>query len=284
MQCPNGSHVGRTGPHCEFATCPGLKSDFNQIDTSALKTYRNEVYGFEMRLPTDWKIEEIPRYDSKGDVIPLQTEIYLTDKFLHRIIINPFSSGYSSLTNDIAESKTINIDGTAKWTKLVDPGGINAIYVNQFSNSPIRTLAIDLIPINAREYVEKMKEQEFQQILSTIKFIQVKFQAITGFKAPNPGNLDFWGNIVWGGIVISWKNLPAGVQKTAVYRSYSADGEWLRLFEAKIDGTEIYNFIDMTSNRNKDTYYRMTALSPNGEVIKEYGSISFKKAIVFPDL
>lgn len=22
-QCPDGSYVGRTGPHCEFATCPG---------------------------------------------------------------------------------------------------------------------------------------------------------------------------------------------------------------------------------------------------------------------
>lgn len=30
MQCPDGSYVGRTGPNCEFASCPvGLKSDFN---------------------------------------------------------------------------------------------------------------------------------------------------------------------------------------------------------------------------------------------------------------
>ena len=53
MQCPDGSYVGRTGPNCEFAACPGLKFDFNQIDTSGWKTYRNDEYGFEFRYPND---------------------------------------------------------------------------------------------------------------------------------------------------------------------------------------------------------------------------------------
>lgn len=28
-KCPNGSFVGRTGPHCEFAPCPGADEDRN---------------------------------------------------------------------------------------------------------------------------------------------------------------------------------------------------------------------------------------------------------------
>jgi len=54
MQCPDGSYVGRTGPKCEFSACPRLKSDFNQIDTSEWKIYRNEKYGFLVKYPVDW--------------------------------------------------------------------------------------------------------------------------------------------------------------------------------------------------------------------------------------
>lgn len=57
-QCPDGSYVGRTGPHCEFAKCSEIKSS-NQpenIDTSTWKTYRNEQYGIEFSHPNDWTI------------------------------------------------------------------------------------------------------------------------------------------------------------------------------------------------------------------------------------
>ncbi len=45
--CSDGSAVGRTGPNCEFASCPG------EADTSDWKTYRNDEYGFEFRYPGD---------------------------------------------------------------------------------------------------------------------------------------------------------------------------------------------------------------------------------------
>jgi len=46
--CPDGSAVGRTGPNCEFAVCPG------SIDTSDWQTYRNDLQEFEIKLPQDW--------------------------------------------------------------------------------------------------------------------------------------------------------------------------------------------------------------------------------------
>jgi hypothetical protein len=53
--CPDGSSVGRTGPNCEFAKCPEIKTD----ETADWKTYTNEEYGFEVKYPEFLKFEEI---------------------------------------------------------------------------------------------------------------------------------------------------------------------------------------------------------------------------------
>jgi len=34
--CPDGSAVGRVGPHCEFAECPQLKSAFTESDARVI--------------------------------------------------------------------------------------------------------------------------------------------------------------------------------------------------------------------------------------------------------
>lgn len=41
--CPDGSAVGRSGPNCEFAPCPGEV------------TYTNDQYGFSVSLPSGWQ-------------------------------------------------------------------------------------------------------------------------------------------------------------------------------------------------------------------------------------
>ncbi len=53
-QCPDGSYVGRTGPNCEFAACPGASS--TGIDVSNWKVYQNETRGFELRYPAGWNV------------------------------------------------------------------------------------------------------------------------------------------------------------------------------------------------------------------------------------
>lgn len=49
--CPDGSAVGRTGPNCEFATCPTAKTD----ETADWKTYRNEQFGLTLTLSQGWQ-------------------------------------------------------------------------------------------------------------------------------------------------------------------------------------------------------------------------------------
>jgi hypothetical protein len=52
MLCPDGSYVGRTGPNCEFAECPG------EIDTSNWQTYLNGSANFEIKYPSTWTFTE----------------------------------------------------------------------------------------------------------------------------------------------------------------------------------------------------------------------------------
>ena len=64
--CPGGSTVGRTGPNCEFAECPTVKTD----ETADWQTYRNEEVGFSFKYPNDpneWgDLEEESRLYGEG--------------------------------------------------------------------------------------------------------------------------------------------------------------------------------------------------------------------------
>lgn len=51
--CPDGSAVGRTGPNCEFATCP-------EDETADWLTYTNQENGFEIKYPMNFLNENPP--------------------------------------------------------------------------------------------------------------------------------------------------------------------------------------------------------------------------------
>lgn len=90
--CPDGSSVSRQGPDCEFEECPFTPDVVDE--TVNWKTYKNEKYGFEVKYPIDWKINDqsytysgaintsleiisptiydVPNYENTGAIFSLQ--------------------------------------------------------------------------------------------------------------------------------------------------------------------------------------------------------------------
>lgn len=56
MQCPDGSYVGRTGPQCEFAPCPGM-------DVNTWQTFTDAGRGITFRYPERFPTTYIEVYD-----------------------------------------------------------------------------------------------------------------------------------------------------------------------------------------------------------------------------
>lgn len=54
--CPDGSSVGRTGPHCEFAPCPGEGQ--TTVDTSTWQLVTSQKGGYSLRIPKTWKVDK----------------------------------------------------------------------------------------------------------------------------------------------------------------------------------------------------------------------------------
>jgi hypothetical protein len=63
--CPDGSAVGRIGPNCEFALCPGVKTD----ETADWPMYNNKGYGFKITFPDSWKGYSVTKSSWTGRLI-----------------------------------------------------------------------------------------------------------------------------------------------------------------------------------------------------------------------
>lgn len=61
-QCEDGSSVGRTGPNCEFAACPSVSA--SPDPTADWQIYKNEQYGFEIKLPLRWANYRVEQKDN----------------------------------------------------------------------------------------------------------------------------------------------------------------------------------------------------------------------------
>lgn len=80
--CPDGSAVGRTGPHCEFAPCPetnaNVPANTNATTNSSgsidgLKTYTSTVYGYSLKYPSTYAVTE---RNTVGEMTPAHVTFY----------------------------------------------------------------------------------------------------------------------------------------------------------------------------------------------------------------
>lgn len=213
--CPDGSAVGRTGPNCEFAECPGedtyqgvypsqedceqktrQKCGYGRCDviplgktveevcgknfhegwmplTSNWKTYRNEIYGFEVRYPSNINLWE----DTNSIIVALrqdapQLNFAVTFSLSPNLSLNEFAA------KSIGKNNPRDV-----WTQI-DFHGIPAIQATQQILGPETMSAYFQYFVFVKDgigYVITMsgtykftaeEQQSLESILSTFRFIK----------------------------------------------------------------------------------------------------------------
>ncbi|MDP2676638.1 MAG: hypothetical protein Q8O83_03060 [bacterium] len=190
--CPDGSAVGRTGPNCEFASCP----DGNTADVPTdWKTYRNEEYGFEVGREGFVYNTNIPFFGERDSAIfpfdLLDLERGLSPGFLIEI------AGLTEIARleQLAEEQNVLVDGYQIANKeivryldikedifIVFSGWANKYYYFKDKNPGEEFIFYDayIVPRADKYFILKLfggkwARTKNNQILSTFKFIEPGF-------------------------------------------------------------------------------------------------------------
>jgi hypothetical protein len=188
--CPDGSAVGRTGPKCEFAPCPGEEIPVDW------KKYENFEYGFELRYPEGL---EFYNYGSVGTRLlgVSFTEINSEIPSIHVEILN---EEYSEKLSDSRQRLT----DSNKYIGITDMqyslGGviIGRIIGNEGERGSESNMYREIImPLENKGVLfitsVGFEETLLNQILSTFKFIELEgefcAQVITPARNPQTGEV-----------------------------------------------------------------------------------------------
>ena len=151
-------------------------NDISEIDTSNWKTYRNEEYGFEMKYPKFYLVEDKTKIFTGND--PSMFPWYLRTNFL----LNFTEFKDPNLKSEIAF--TLEILNTTNKNKIKSSGGWE--FIEESETKKIGDLDIHLYSIDsgnnnmqvifhndkAYRFFHYLSEEDFDQIISTFKFIE----------------------------------------------------------------------------------------------------------------
>jgi hypothetical protein len=175
--CPDGSSVGRTGPKCEFASCPTTTP--TPDETANWKTYTNTQYSFSFKYPLDWSFDE----EKPSTIVfgPTSTINHIGET------VSPYVSRFITLTisdstpnQDLIVFKNISPSLSPAWkdTKVGEIDGKEVRHLGCLSGN-----CKDIIFQHDKtifDFFDQNNLKELNQILSTFKFTdQTNPKAVT---------------------------------------------------------------------------------------------------------
>jgi len=150
---------------CQENKCVGEYKDFIP-DISDWQTYRNEEFGFEVRYPPDWTVNEnglVSLGKKSLDVAILVwdngSKEYVEEQWQSVPCAPGGDSGCAPLENK--EMKTIEVNGNTVYWKIDGYNQIHAYIPNEQKNK-----TVEIYTVNLRN------RDIFDQILSTFRFVE----------------------------------------------------------------------------------------------------------------
>jgi hypothetical protein len=171
LECPDGSFVGRIGPKCEFAKCPGTPA----IDTSTWKIYTNTEQKYTVKYPSDEFVRLLcpdegfllnPRGSEKRETIDMATcardGSYTIEIISNNSLPEPEESEYYSVAQE-----TVVVDGISATKYILTKSDIESPFPDwQSKIYVLKNGKKYIIQLSSKEYVDI-----FNQIVSTFTFI-----------------------------------------------------------------------------------------------------------------
>jgi hypothetical protein len=155
--CPDGTSVGRTGPDCEFSSCP-TPSD-TPISTADWKTYTNTKYDYSFKYPSDMEVSVcspelvfpvkiIRKYDPCGSdaggfhvsivSIDLINNVFLNPniEIYDKVITETFIDGRKATLIQSTKKPSVRLSVPDKTSDIIIYGDKSNMLIGQIEKQP----------------------------------------------------------------------------------------------------------------------------------------------------